>query len=134
MLDLSQGPAKDYDRDACVHQKFEAQVARTPEATAAVYQSTSLTYRALDARANQVAQSLIENGVQPGDLVGVCLKRSTELVAALLGVMKAGAAYVPMDPSYPRDRLAIMLEDSGAKVLLTEAALATLMPSKVSRW
>jgi len=123
LLDLSQGPAKSYASEQCVHQQFEAQVARTPEATALVFRNTSLTYRELDTRANQIAQRLITQGVKPGDFVAVCVKRSTELVAALLGVMKAGAAYVPMDPAYPRDRLAIMLEDSGAAVVLTQAAL-----------
>lgn len=124
LLDLSTGPAEAFASDQCVHQQFEAQVGRTPDATAVVFQSSSLTYSALDRRANQIAHTLIEQGVQPGDFVAVCVKRSTELVAALLGVMKAGAAYVPMDPSYPRDRLAIMMEDSGAKVLLTGAAQA----------
>jgi natural product biosynthesis luciferase-like monooxygenase protein len=125
LLELSAGPAKTYARTACVHQQFEAQAARTPNATAVTFQNTSLTYVALETRANQIANTLIGNGVQPGDLVAVCVKRSTEMVAALLGVMKAGAAYVPMDPTYPRDRLAIMLEDSGAKVVLMSAALAT---------
>lgn len=124
LLDLSQGPRKDYASDLCVHQQFEAQAARTPDAKAVVFKSTSLTYRELDARANQIANTLISKGVEPGDFVAVCVRRSTDLVAALLGVMKAGAAYVPMDPSYPRDRLAIMLEDSGAKVVLTGASLA----------
>ncbi len=124
LLDLSQGPRKDYASDLCVHQQFEAQAARTPDTKALVFQSTSLTYRELDTRANQIANTLIAKGVKPGDFVAVCVKRSTDLVAALLGVMKAGAAYVPMDPSYPRDRLAIMLEDSGAKVVLTGASLA----------
>ena len=124
LLELSQGPSVAYASDRCVHQQFEAQVARTPDATAVVFQNSTLTYAALDTRANQIAQALITKGVQPGDFVAVCVSRSTDLVAGLLGVMKAGAAYVPMDPSYPRDRLAIMLEDSGAKVLLTSASLA----------
>lgn len=127
LLDLSNGPVKAYASDQCVHQLFEAQVARTPDAEAVVFQSTSLTYRALDARANQIANTLISKGVKPGDFVAVCVKRSTELVAALLGVMKAGAAYVPMDPSYPRDRLAIMLEDSGAALVVTGATLAATL-------
>ena len=124
LLALSKGPRKSYANDLCVHQQFEQQVIRTPDATAVVFQSSSLTYQELDARANQIANTLIEKGVAPGDFVAVCVKRSTELVAALLGVMKAGAAYVPMDPSYPRDRLAMMLEDSGARIVLSGSALA----------
>jgi len=124
LLELAQGPVKSYASDLCVHQHFEAQVQRTPDATALVFRNQKLTYRQLDARANQIAHSLIARGVKSGDFVAVSLKRSTELVAALLGVMKAGGAYVPMDPVYPRDRLEIMLEDSNAKVLLTQAALA----------
>ncbi len=124
LLDLSEGPRKAYASELCVHQQFEAQAARTPDATALVFQNKSLSYRELDARANQISNALIEKGVAPGDFVAVCVNRSTDLVAALLGVMKAGAAYVPMDPSYPRDRLAIMLEDSAAKVVVTSASLA----------
>lgn len=127
LLDLSQGPVKTYASDQGIHQQFEAQADRTPDAAAIVFQNTSLTYRALDDRANQIANTLISKGVKPGDFVAVCIKRSTELVAALLGVMKAGAAYVPMDPSYPRDRLAIMLEDSGASLLLTGASLVSTL-------
>ena len=124
LLELAQGPVKSYASDLCVHQHFEAQVRRTPDATALVFRNQKLTYRELDARANQIAHRLVARGVGPGDFVAVCLKRSTELVAALLGVMKAGGAYVPMDPVYPRDRLGIMFEDSNAKVLLTQTALA----------
>nr|WP_070960548.1 MupA/Atu3671 family FMN-dependent luciferase-like monooxygenase [Hyphomonas sp. Mor2] len=129
LLERSRGSVKSYDKDRCVHQLFEAQVDRTPDATAVEFQGHSLTYRALDLRANQIANTLISKGVVPGDFVAVCVKRSTELVAALLGVMKAGAAYVPMDPSYPQDRLSIMLEDSQAKVLLTETGLAGRLPA-----
>ena len=124
LLDLSQGPATIYPQDKCVHNLFEDQVSKTPDHTALIFRNKTLSYRDLDSRANQIAATLVEAGVQPGELVAVCTKRSTEMVAALLGVMKAGAAYVPMDPAYPEDRLAIMLEDSGANVVLTEAAIA----------
>src|SRR5438105_15793160 len=87
---------------------FEAQAARAPRAVAVEFQGRSLSYGELNARANQVAQALLAAGIGPEDLVGVCLKRSPELVVALLGTWKAGAAYVPLDPAYPAERLAFM--------------------------
>ncbi|WP_437756712.1 amino acid adenylation domain-containing protein [Sorangium sp. So ce1389] len=107
---------------------FEAQVERTPDAIAARFEGQSLTYRALDARANQLAAHLAGLGVGQGTLVAVFLDRSLDLLVALLAIQKAGGAYVPMDPSYPHDRLAFMLEDSGAPVVLTEERLASALP------
>ncbi len=96
------------------------QAARTPEATALVFEGESLTYRELHGRANALAHLLVERGVGPGVLTGVCADRSLELVIALLGVLKAGGAYVPLDPDYPADRLAYMVADSAAPVVLTQ--------------
>ncbi len=117
--------------DACVHQLFEAQAARSPGAAALVFEADgeSLTYGELNARANRLAHRLRMEGVGPGALVGLCLERSPEMVVALLAVLKAGGAYVPLDPTYPPDRLSFVLEDCGARVLLTQAELRYELPS-----
>ncbi|MCX6917256.1 MAG: amino acid adenylation domain-containing protein, partial [Verrucomicrobia bacterium] len=115
---------RDYPRDKCVHQLFEEQVERTPEAVAVVFEGQSLTYRELNARANQLAHYLRSLGVGPEVLVGLCLERSLEMVVALLGILKAGGAYVPLDPGYPPNRLALMLDDAQVAVLLTQKKLA----------
>ncbi|MBV8858949.1 MAG: amino acid adenylation domain-containing protein, partial [Acidobacteria bacterium] len=122
--------AAPYANDKCLHQLFEEQAARTPDATAVVYESESLTYRELNGRANQLARHLLSLGVGPDELVGVCVERSAEMVVALLAVLKAGAAYVPLDPSYPRDRLAFMLDDSRPQVLLTQEGLSHALPQR----
>ncbi|MEO5728081.1 MAG: condensation domain-containing protein, partial [Byssovorax sp.] len=118
----------DYPRDRLVHEIFEAQAARTPEAIALVFEGNSLTYRELDQRSNQLARALQKHGVGPEVLVGVCLERSIELVIALYGVLKAGGAYVPLDPEYPKDRLAFLLADTNVPVLLTQAHLEAVLP------
>ncbi len=102
-----------------VHEAFAAAAARTPEAVAVVFEERALTYGELDRRSNQLAHSLRSLGVGPDVLVGLGMERSPEMVIGLLGVLKAGGAYLPLDPSYPKERLAYMLEDSGARVLLT---------------
>lgn len=111
-----------------IHQMFEMQVARTPDAVALRFKDDSLTYRQLNDRANSVAEALRSSGVLPGVLVAVGMERSLDLVVGLFGVLKAGAAYVPLDPAYPRDRLAMMVEDSAAMVLLTQKHLVTSLP------
>jgi amino acid adenylation domain-containing protein len=114
---------RDYPKDKCIHQLFEAQVERTPDSIAVVFEDQQLTYRELNARTNQVAHYLKKRGVGAEVLVGICIERSLEMVVTLLGVLKAGGAYVPLDPTYPRERLAFMLEDSQVRVLLTQAQL-----------
>ena len=106
---------------ATMHGLFEAQVDRTPDADALVFEGARLTYRQLDERANRVAHVLREHGVGPDRVVGLCVARSLDLVVGALGILKAGGAYLPLDPEYPADRLAMMLEDSGAEVLITHA-------------
>ncbi|MBP7572273.1 MAG: AMP-binding protein, partial [Acidobacteria bacterium] len=107
---------------ACgVHELVEAQAARTPEAVAVVDETGSLTYAALDARATGIARRLRAAGVGRGARVGVCVERSAAMVAAILGVAKSGAAYVPLDPSFPEERLAYMLEDAGVRALVVDA-------------
>ncbi|HEV2761388.1 MAG TPA: amino acid adenylation domain-containing protein, partial [Pyrinomonadaceae bacterium] len=113
---------------AGVHTLFERHATSTPEANALVCGDESFTYAELNASANQLARRLREMGVGPERTVGICLRRTPRMVAALLGVLKAGGAYVPLDPAYPRERLSFMLADSGAGVLVTEAALLATMP------
>ena len=120
--------ASDYPRGCCIHQMFEAQVEKDPDAVALVSGDERLTYGELNARANQLASHLRRRGVGPEALVAVCMSRSLNLVTALLGVLKAGAAYVPLDVKYPKERLSFMLEDTQAPALLTETALVEDLP------
>jgi amino acid adenylation domain-containing protein len=115
--------------DACVHELFEQQVDRDPDAVAVIFKEQQLTYRELNQRANQVAHFLRKQGVGPETLVGVSLERSPELVIGLLGVWKAGGAYVPLDTAYPQERLSFMVEDAGVRMLLTEQECKHLFPS-----
>src|SRR5438046_5452041 len=119
---------REYPRNKCIHQLFEEQVERTPEAVAVVFEGKSLTYRELNLRANQLAHHLRTLGVGPDVLVGLCVERSLEMVVALLGILKAGGAYVPLDSSYPTERLAFMLEDMRTPVLLTQQKLLESLP------
>jgi amino acid adenylation domain-containing protein len=112
---------RDYPRDQCAHQLFEQQVERTPDAIAHEYEGSSLTYAELNERANRAAAFLRQRGIGTDSLVCVCMERSFELVIALLGVWKAGAAYVPLDPSNPLERLQYMVRDSRARVVMTSA-------------
>jgi len=107
---------------------WEAQVGRTPEATAVVGGEARLTYRQLDERANQVGHYLQARGVGPEVLVGVCVERSVDMVVAVLGVLKAGGAYVPLDANYPQDRLTFMVEDAQVRVLVTQQSLLAALP------
>jgi amino acid adenylation domain-containing protein len=115
-------------RDRCVHQLIEEQARQAPDAVAILFQSQRITYRELNARANQLACHLRQLGVAPDVRVGVCMRRTPDLIVAILAILKAGGAYVPLDPAYPTDRLAFMLEDSQASVLLTEHALSQKLP------
>ena len=118
----------DYPQDQCIHQLFEAQVEKTPDAVAVVFLEQSLTYRELNQRANQLAHYLQKLGVGPEVLVGICVERSLEMIVALLGILKAGGAYLPLDPNYPPQRLAFMLQDAQVKILLTQAHLLEILP------
>ena len=114
----------EYDvKDVCLHQLFEAQVERTPDAIAVVLDTHSVTYQALNQRANQLAHYLRQLGVVPETLVGVYMERSIEMIVGLLAILKAGGAYVPLDPSYPKTRLQFMLADANVNVLLTQQHL-----------
>ena len=118
-----------------LHQLFEAQAARTPDAEAVVAGDLRLTYGEMNARANRLAHRLRRLGVGPDDRVGICLRRSERMMVSLFAVLKAGGAYVPMDPSYPRERLALILEDSGVRVVIGEAATAPRLAAESGdRW
>ncbi|MEW5928157.1 MAG: non-ribosomal peptide synthase/polyketide synthase [Gemmatimonadota bacterium] len=114
---------------ACVHDLFEAQAERTPDAPAVVHEGGFLTYAELDRCANRLARFLRGRGVGPDSRVALCLERGPEMMVALLGILKSGGAYVPLDPRYPAGRLAYMLESSAAPVLLTQASLAGELPA-----
>ncbi|MDB9425363.1 amino acid adenylation domain-containing protein, partial [Microcystis aeruginosa CS-564/01] len=129
LLIKSQGIQVDYPQEQCIHQLFEAQVKRTPEAIAVFFEEQSLTYTELNHRANQLAHYLQSLGVGPEVLVGILVERSLEMIVGLLGILKAGAAYVPIDPSYPRDRIEYMLSDSQAKILITQQSLINQIPT-----
>src|SRR5712691_2458260 len=117
-----------YPGDTCLQQLIEDQVERTPDAVAVVYKDAQLTYRELNARANQLALHLRQLGVGPEVLVGLYVERSLEMVVGLLGILKAGGAYVPLDPSFPVNRLAYMVSDSGMGVLITHRNLEKNLP------
>ncbi len=118
-----------YPQDQCIHQLFAAQVERSPDAVAVVYQDQSLTYGELNNRANQLAHYLQSLGVQPEVLVGICVDRSLDMVIGLLGILKAGGAYVPLDPVYPVERLEYMMTDAQISILLTQQNLVAKLPA-----
>ncbi len=120
----------DYSQNDCIHELFEIQVQRSPDAIAVVLSNEQLTYRELNLRANQLATHLRKLGVGPEVLVAICIERSVEMVVGLLGILKAGGAYVPLDPAYPKERLKFILEDTKATVLLTQRKLVEELPQQ----
>ncbi|MEN3334096.1 MAG: hypothetical protein V7641_3461 [Blastocatellia bacterium] len=119
----------DYPAQTCIHQLFEAQAARTPEAIAVICGDDRLTYGELNTRANQLARHLQALGVRRETLVGIALERSAEMIVAMLATLKAGGAYVPLDPAYPPERLTAMLDDARPVVLITQRRLRDRLPS-----
>ncbi|BAZ30184.1 amino acid adenylation domain protein [Cylindrospermum sp. NIES-4074] len=119
----------EYPQEQCIPHLFEAQVEKTPDAIAVVFEEQTLTYRELNHKANQLAHYLQNLGVKPEVLVGICVERSLEMIIGLLGILKAGGAYVPIDPAYPSERLAFMLEDAQTPVLLTQQKLIEKLPT-----
>ncbi|MGH8672534.1 MAG: amino acid adenylation domain-containing protein, partial [Burkholderiales bacterium] len=119
-----------FPRDATIHRLLEEQVEKTPEAVALLFEHQQLTYGELNARANQLAHHLQALGVGPDTLIAICVERSLEMVVGLLAILKADGAYVPLDPGYPQERLAFMLEDTNAPVLLTQSALLERLPAQ----
>ncbi len=118
----------DYPQDPCFHQLFEQQVEKIPEAIALIFQNQTLTYRELNQRSNQVAHYLQQRGVQPETIVGLCIERSPEMIIGLLGILKAGGAYLPLDPTYPPERLGLMLADAQVPLLLTQSHFSDRLP------
>jgi amino acid adenylation domain-containing protein len=118
----------DYPHDKCIHQLFEEQVERTPDAVAVVFEDEQLTYRELNERSNRLAYRLRRLGVGPEVLVGICVEPTLEMAVGVMAILKAGGAYVPLDPSYPEERLKFMLEDTRAPVLLTQERLLRALP------
>ncbi|MFM7791730.1 MAG: AMP-binding protein, partial [Microcystis panniformis] len=117
-----------YPQEQCIHQLFEAQVKRTPDAIAVVFEEQSLTYSELNCRANQLAHYLQTLGVEPEVLVGISVERSLEMIIGLLAILKAGGAYLPLAPDYPNERLQFMLEDSQVPFLITHSSLLEKLP------
>ncbi|MEH2381364.1 MAG: amino acid adenylation domain-containing protein [Nostoc sp.] len=122
-----------YPQSKCIHELFEKQVEKTPNAVAVVYEDEFLTYQQLNERANQLAHYLRSLGVKPEVLVGICIERSPLMIIALLAILKAGGAYVPLDPAYPQERLAYMLQDAKVPVLLTQQELISQLPQTQAR-
>ena len=117
-----------FDKDKCAHEVFQDHAALNPDAIAAMYKDEALTYSQLNARANQLAAFLRQQNVKPDQLVGISVRRSLHQIVAVLGVLKAGAAFVPIDPTYPQDRIAYMLEDSEISVLLSQSDIVDKLP------
>ncbi len=119
----------EYPQQQCIHELFEAQVEKTPDAVAVIFEHQQLTYHELNTKANQLANYLRSLGVKPEVLVGICVERSLDMVIGLLAILKAGGAYVPLDPNYPQERLAYMLFDTQLPILLTQQSLVEQLPT-----
>ncbi|MBV9914404.1 MAG: AMP-binding protein, partial [Sinobacteraceae bacterium] len=129
LLEEWNATAADYPRDKCVQELFAEQAERTPDAVALIFEDQEVSYGELDRRANQLAHYLQKLGVGPEVIVGVCAERSLEMVIGLLGIVKAGGAYLPLDPSYPPERLAYMVSDAHVPVVVTQAHLLDQLPA-----
>ncbi|KAB8179922.1 AMP-binding protein, partial [Lysobacter maris] len=127
-------PQGRFEDGRCLHEWFQAQVDRAPEAIALSYEGESLSYAALDARSNRLAHALRAQGVGPDCRVGLCVERSLEMVVGILGILKAGGGYVPLDPGYPPERLAYLVEDSAPVVVVTQSGLASRLPAGTRCW
>ena len=125
--------ATNYPRQQCIHELFEAQARQRPEAPAVAFGAESLTYGELNARANQLAHYLRSQHLEPGAPVAICIERSVQMAVGFLGILKAGGAYVPLDPAYPKERLAFMLEDTRASILLTHQNLHRRFPHRAAK-
>ena len=132
LLNVWTDTGTEYPRTTCVHELFAIQAAQTPDAVAVRFGNETLTYRELNERANQLAHHLQTLGVGVETFVGICMERSAEIVVGILGILKAGGTYVPLDPTYPQERLAVMLADAQPKAILTQSELSGVLPSQES--
>ena len=130
---LLSSTGKNYTQDLSIHQQFEACVERSPDKLALSCDDASLSYAELNAAANRVAHKLIAAGAKPDQLIGLSVERSLDTVIGILGILKSGAGYLPLDPYYPKDRLAYMLEDSGAELVLVQAETAATLPTDLAQ-
>jgi len=121
--------AAEFPSEKCVHRLFEEQASRAPEAAAVLFGSERRTYRELNRRANRLGNHLRRLGVGSGDVVGLCAERSVEMTVGLLGILKAGAAYLPLDPTLPPERLSLLLEETRTGLLLTQQRLVPSLPA-----
>jgi amino acid adenylation domain-containing protein len=133
LIDLFNATEAFYPREKLLHELFEEQVARAPNAVAVAHEGQSLTYAELNGRANQLARYLRDRGVVPDQLVGICVGRSLEMVIGIIGILKAGGAYVPMDPTNPTERLEHILTDAATKVVLTQERLRSRLPMTAAK-
>ncbi|WP_413787155.1 amino acid adenylation domain-containing protein [Pseudomonas sp. B21-053] len=133
LLETWNAPTGEYAHDSTIHGLFEAQASAQPDAVAVVFGDQSLTYGELNARANQVAHRLLSSGIRPDDRVAICVERGVEMIVGLLGILKSGAGYVPLDPAYPAERIAYMLEDSTPVAILVHAATRELLAEESVR-
>jgi amino acid adenylation domain-containing protein len=129
VIELFNATRARYPHDALIHEVFESQVRRTPDATAVIYAGRSLTFGELNTKANQLAHYLRRCGAGPDRLIGLCVERSLDMVVGMLGILKTGAAYLPLDPDYPPERLQHMLADAAPSALLTQASLRERLPT-----
>lgn len=130
LLDSWNNTKKDYPTNVCIHQLVEQQTQRTPDAPALTFDGQTLSYAELDSAAENWSSVLVGAGVLPGNLVGVCVERSFEMIIGLLAILKTGAAYIPFDPGYPSQRLTYMMDDSAVSVLLTHSRLLNQLPAR----
>lgn len=121
-------------REACMHELFESQVEATPDRVAVIFEDDHLSYHGLNRRSNQLGHMLQRIGVGPEDVAGIFLERSVEMIVGVLGIMKAGGAYLPLDPRYPKDRASFMLKDAGVRVLVSKSELLGQMPAEDTYW
>ncbi|MEW6735521.1 MAG: amino acid adenylation domain-containing protein, partial [Acidobacteriota bacterium] len=130
LLTVWNNTGRHYAQDSCIHKLFEAQVEQTPNAIALVFEDRQLTYQELNIRANQLAHYLQKSGIGCEALVAICLERSLEMIISILAILKAGAAYLPLDPNYPSERLHFIMDDADITLLLTEASLIKTIPTQ----
>ncbi|MGO4773901.1 amino acid adenylation domain-containing protein, partial [Flavobacterium sp. W22_SRS_FK3] len=132
LLNVFNATSIDYNKDRTIVDLFTEQVKQTPNSVAIIFDNQELTYRDLDQKSNQLASFLVNKGVEIEDLIGICINRSLEMIIGILGILKSGAAYVPIDPEYPADRIEYMLEDSGIKFLLSDSNSLVVLPKKTN--